>query len=102
MQEIYSLNITHGVASGDVTNSSAIIWSRANENAIMDVEFSNNKNMQNPILFTQPVNQSLDFTGHIKIDNLHPDTLYFYRVWFSGNNSTNNSSTHSNYINGTF
>jgi len=102
MQEIYSLNITHGVASGDVTNSSAIIWSRANENAIMDVEFSNNKNMQSPVLVTQPVNQSSDFTGHIKIDNLNPDTIYFYRVWFSGNNLSNNASIHSSYVKGTF
>ncbi len=101
--QMQNINITQGVASGDVTNSSAIIWSRSNENAIMNVEYSNNKNMQNPVLVTQPVNQSSDFTGHVKIDNLNPDTLYFYRVWFSNdNNPSNNTSIHSNYINGTF
>jgi alkaline phosphatase D len=98
----HSINITHGVASGDVTNSSSIIWSRANESAIMNLEYSNNKNMQTPVLVTQPVNQSSDFTGHIKIDNLNPDTMYFYRIWFSGNNSSTNASIHSSYINGTF
>jgi alkaline phosphatase D len=101
--QIHNINITHGVASGDATNSSAIIWSRSNENAIMNVEYSNNKNMQNPVLVTQPVNESSDFTGHVKIDNLHPDTMYFYRVWFSNDNKpSNNTPIHSNYINGTF
>ncbi len=47
------------MASGDVTNSSAIIWSRANENSIMNVEYSNHKNMQTPVLVTQPVCESL-------------------------------------------
>ncbi|MGN6348359.1 MAG: PhoD-like phosphatase N-terminal domain-containing protein, partial [Candidatus Nitrosocosmicus sp.] len=94
----YGISITHGVASGDVANSSAIIWSRSNQSAIMDVEYSNNKNMLNPVLVTQPVNQSSDFTGHVKLDNLNPDTQYFYRTWFSDNNP----SIHSNYINGTF
>ena len=37
-----SLTITEGIASGDVTHDSVIIWSRINEPSIMHVEFANN------------------------------------------------------------
>jgi len=68
----------------------------------MNIEYSHNKNMQNALLITQPVNQNTDFTGHVKIDNLNSNTQYFYRVWFSDQHTFINIPIHSNYINGTF
>jgi phosphodiesterase/alkaline phosphatase D-like protein len=40
-QEEYnkSFEITHGVASGEITNDSAVIWSRSNREAQMHVEY---------------------------------------------------------------
>jgi len=39
------------------------------------------------------VDKSTDFAGQIKLDSLSPDTLYYYRVWFSSaSDNTNNSS----------
>jgi hypothetical protein len=35
------LFVTHGIASGDITNNSAIIWSRSNSESIMNVQYSN-------------------------------------------------------------
>ena len=80
-----NLIITHGVASGDITDHSAIIWSRSNKQAQMHVEYDSNSNFSSskPLtIITTTVNETTDFTGHAKVHGLMPDTLYYYRVWF--------------------
>ena len=104
------LVISDGIASGDVTNHSAIIWSRANTQAQMHVEYdtanlslsSSSSSSMHSKSQTVSVNQTTDFTGHIKIDFLKPDTVYCYRVWFSNPNNKNESAMVSNPIYGTF
>ena len=78
-----SLTITEGIASGDVTHDSAIIWSRINEPSIMHVEFANNILFLNSKSETKWVNDTTDFIGNIKLNNLTAATAYFYRVFFS-------------------
>ena len=78
------LVITDGIASGDVTNNSAIIWSRTNAQALMHVQYDTNLSFSHAKSKTLLVVGKLtDFAGHIKLDSLSPDTLYYYRVWFS-------------------
>ena len=95
-----NFEITHGIASGDVTDNSAIIWSRVNnQSAQMNVEYDTNVNFTNPLIKTAQANSTTDFTAHAKLDGLKPDTQYYYRVWFTGSgidNSTNSSSSSSN------
>src|SRR5215475_36746 len=83
--------ITHGIASGDVTNHSAIIWSKSNKNATMGVLYDTNANMTNPQIsqYYALVNQSADFTGHTKLESLRPDSVYYYQVQFSDPKNTN-------------
>jgi alkaline phosphatase D len=91
-----NFEITHGIASGDVTDKSAIIWSRVNDQpAQMNVEYDTNVNFTNPLSKTALVNSSTDFTAHAKLDGLKPDTQYYYRVWFSGSDIENNNNTNS-------
>ena len=78
-----NLFITHGIASGDVTDHSAMIWSRANRQALMHVEYDTDRNFTSPMWQTAAANQTTDFTGHTKLEGLSPDTTYYYRVWFS-------------------
>ena len=80
-----SLFVTHGAAAGDVTSHSAVIWSRSNKEAIMHVAVSRNQASYGSVHKKVRVSAEHDFTGKIKIDNLNPDTLYYYRVWFSSN-----------------
>ena len=105
-QQNTNLFITHGVASGDVTDHSAVIWSRANKEAQMHVEYDTNSNFSSSskslTITTANVNETTDFTGHVKLDNLNPNTQYFYRVWFSSHNISNNTYNQYKYINGTF
>src|SRR6266508_2747711 len=97
-----NFEITHGIASGDVTDKSAIIWSRVNNQpAQMNVEYDTNINFSNPLSKTAQANSTTDFTAHAKLDGLKPDTQYYYRVWFTGsdiivNNNTNSSSNNNN------
>ena len=86
--------ITHGIASGDVTNQSAIIWSRVNDQpAQMNVEYDTNANFSNPLSKTAQANSTTDFTAQTKLDGLKPDTQYYYRVWFSASNIVNNANS---------
>ncbi|MCD6038535.1 MAG: alkaline phosphatase [Nitrososphaeraceae archaeon] len=65
---------------------SAIIWSRSNKQAQMHVEYDTNSNFSSskPLtIITTTVNETTDFTGHAKVHGLMPDTLYYYRVWFT-------------------
>lgn len=89
----HSLTVTEGIASGDVTQDSAIIWSRVNKPSIMHVEFANNSLFLNSKLETKWVDNTTDFTGNIKLDNLSAATKYFYHVFFStiDNNITSSS-----------
>ena len=86
-----NLFITHGVASGDVTEHSAVIWSRTNKQAQMHVEYDADLNFSQPkSAKTALANQTTDFTTHAKLEGLSPNTLYYYRVWFSSLSSSEN------------
>ena len=88
-----SLRITHGIASGDVTDHSAIIWSRVNQPSIMHVEYSNDPLFSNSNSSIKWTDNATDFTGNILIDNLTEGTKYFYRVWFSTTDNHINSTS---------
>jgi alkaline phosphatase D len=85
--------ITDGIASGDVTDNSAIIWSRTNAEALMHVQYDTNLSFSHAKSKMLLVDKLTDFAGHIKLDSLSPDTLYYYRLWFSP--TYENVNTHS-------
>ena len=81
------ISVSHGVASGDVTPNSALVWARATRGpAQMHVEYDTDPGFTNPqSVQTGPgsVITDTDFTAKIKLDQLTPDTRYYYRVWFT-------------------
>ncbi len=66
LQANKNLFITHGIASGDVTDHSAVVWSRVNREAQMHVEYDTTPNFLNPRFQTAFANQTTDFTAHVK------------------------------------
>jgi phosphodiesterase/alkaline phosphatase D-like protein/glycerophosphoryl diester phosphodiesterase len=74
---------THGVASGDVTSSSAIVWTRTNQESQANVEFSTDPDLTTDA-FAGSANATAanDFTAQVKLDGLNPGTRYYYRVSF--------------------
>ncbi|HEY7081367.1 MAG TPA: PhoD-like phosphatase N-terminal domain-containing protein, partial [Nitrososphaeraceae archaeon] len=86
------LVITDGIASGDVTDNSAVVWSRAKDRALMHVQYDTDQSFSHAKSKTLLVDKLTDFAGHIKLDSLSPVTIYYYRVWFSpASDSTNNT-----------
>ncbi len=76
-------NITSGVASGDVTTTSATIWSRADRPSRMIIELAREESFRNRELILGPeVLESTDFTGKVRLQGLKPAEPMFYRVAF--------------------
>ncbi len=77
------LALPHGVSSGDVTPTSAIIWARGAEihNSALVVEYSTSEDFSDaqrtaPVALTA----ERDFTGTVTLTGLKPATRYYYRV----------------------
>jgi alkaline phosphatase D len=101
------LVIIDGIASGDVTDNSAVIWSRAKDRALMHVQYDTDQSFSHAKSKTLLVDKLTDFAGHIKLDSLSPDIIYYYRVWFSSasdstNNTTKSLSKRPDYMIGSF
>ena len=71
--------VTHGVAVGDVSARSAVLWARADREAALQVRLSGGSHRAiEPVT----VRASDDFTGQVALEGLRPGRLYEYRVWF--------------------
>jgi alkaline phosphatase D len=73
---------THGVASGDVTSNSSILWTRVDRRTSVKVEVWDDPSLTGPKVFqaTEPQTASDDdFTVKIEATGLQPDTTYYYR-----------------------
>ena len=81
------LHITHSVASGDVTATTAVIWARASGPARMYVEvhpnplFTRKKKVKTPQYAVATA--ETDFTAQLMLTDLEPDTQHYYRVWLT-------------------
>ena len=96
------LVLTHGVASGDVTPSSAVIWARASGEAQMHVEIAADAGFEGvKSSRSAAATESTDFTAQIKVEGLEADTRYWYRVWFAGAGARGRSDVTSQMV-GTF
>jgi len=96
------LVITHGIASGDVTPTSAVIWARASSKAQMHVEIDTEPTFGHAKSHgSAKADEATDFTSHLVVDGLQPSTRYWYRVWLSGAGGTGRSEVADNQI-GTF
>ena len=83
------LPFTSGLASGDVTSSSAILWTRVEQAADLIVEVSSDVSFET-VTFTQAVSATAenDFTAHVTASSLEADQVYFYRWHLYSDTST--------------
>ena len=73
---------THGVASGDVTSRSAILWTRIDRDTAVKVEVWSNPQLKGKKAFQQVIPNApadRDFTVKVDATGLLPDTTYSYR-----------------------
>ncbi len=79
---LIAASVTHGVAVGEVTATSAVIWSRASEPSEMVVELNANQELASPRVVKALATAEHDFAASVQIDGLEPATTYYYRVRF--------------------
>ena len=74
--------VTHGVATGDVTATSAIVWARSDRDALMTVSYQPVVGNTEPQEVTARTASSTNLTAQAKLEGLDPGTTYRYAVWF--------------------
>lgn len=82
--------LPYGVASGDITLGSAMIWSRCDRAAKMLVEYDTNESFRNVkrIIGSSALEPS-DYKARSHLTNLPPGQQIFYRVTFQDLADTN-------------
>ncbi len=75
--------IPYGVATGDVTQGSAVIWSRSDRPARMIVEYAFNPSFRNAQRIAGPLAlEASDYTARLNLEDLPDGRQVFYRVSF--------------------
>jgi alkaline phosphatase D len=76
-------SIPYGVASGDVSSETAIIWSRSNKPSRMLVEYATTDSFTNARQVPGPAALAVsDFTARVELTGLPAGQDIFYRVLF--------------------
>ena len=79
--------LTSGVASGDVTSTSAILWTRVDRDTSVTVEVWKNSALMGPKAFKKDiphVSAAHDFTLKVDATGLAPATTYYFRFRHGG------------------
>lgn len=79
---LIAASVTHGVAVGEVTATSAVLWSRASEPSEMVVELDTSPTLTSPTVARALATADRDFTATVHVEGLAPATTYSYRVRF--------------------
>jgi len=74
--------ITHGVASGDVTAGSAVIWSRADRDATLQVRVTPVAGGATVRGGSAQATAASNFAAQVLVTDLLPATAYRYEAWF--------------------
>ncbi|MCO6450020.1 MAG: alkaline phosphatase D family protein [Caldilineales bacterium] len=74
------LVFAQGVASGDVTSTSAVLWTRCDRAATVTLEIALNAGFAPLVkIGTAELNAENDFIARLDVSGLKPDIRYFYR-----------------------
>ncbi|MCI2422327.1 alkaline phosphatase D family protein [Saccharopolyspora sp. K220] len=86
------LRLTHGVVTGDVTLTSAMIWARGSREGTMQVLYGSDEaqvaGQQGLVSETVTLTAERDFIGQVTLRDLTPGTRYFYMVRLQGEDPT--------------
>ncbi|MBX3026957.1 alkaline phosphatase D family protein [bacterium] len=69
--------LTHGMAVGEVSDTSAIVWGRCDRAGSLHVRLDGERQAE------VAVDAERDYTGRIALADLTPNTRYAYRAWCS-------------------
>lgn len=76
-------NLVTGISAGDISHDGAVIWSRCDQAAVMQVLVADNPEFYRGKLFTgSQTSEREDFNGKTLITGLTPGHTWYYKVWF--------------------
>lgn len=76
------VDLPHGIAVGDATQESAVVWTRTDGPAYVHVEFSLDPTFSRSTrLNAVPTDADSDFVAKIRLPDLQANRPYYYRVW---------------------
>ncbi|WP_254523424.1 alkaline phosphatase D family protein [Natrinema caseinilyticum] len=73
--------LTHGVASGDVTATSAVVWARSDGAATIHVAYAEDGGFGDVGYERTRVDDETDDAGHVRLTDLESGSSYRYYVW---------------------
>ena len=79
-----SLPITHGPVLGGADSDSMKVWIRCEEDATFEVWASERLPLERDIVAVGKADPDQDFTGWVTLENLQPNTVYYYGIAFDG------------------
>ncbi|MFB2838243.1 alkaline phosphatase D family protein [Floridanema evergladense] len=79
--------LPNGVASGDTTATSTVLWTRSNNPGRLLFEYSRNANFNNIDRQVETVVTEPSLPVKVQLNNLTPGTQYYYRVTDAAGNS---------------
>lgn len=79
-----TITFPQGIASGDVTDTRAVIWARTSVPASLRVEYGTSAALGSVWPTAVATTADTDLTGRIELRNLQPQTAYSYRVVATG------------------
>jgi alkaline phosphatase D len=80
----HSAAITHGPISGEVTDTSAVLWARGNEPGALVFEVAESPSNGGSLLSASiDVDGSSDFAGKVRVEGLKPGQQYAYQVYLN-------------------
>ncbi|ELY74410.1 alkaline phosphatase D family protein [Natrinema pallidum] len=80
--------LTHGVATGDVTATTATVWGRTADDATIHVAYGHAESFDDIGYDRTTVDAETDHTGHVRLEGLEPGTRYRYHVWATRSETT--------------
>ncbi|MFB6227581.1 MAG: alkaline phosphatase [Halobacteriales archaeon] len=80
-EETETLELRHGVAVGDVTDDTAVFWSRLEDSGVVHVEYATDGFEKTTTHEETVVDGDADNTARIRLEGLNSGTEYRYRAW---------------------
>ncbi len=87
-EESGGLSISHGPISGEVSDTSVVLWARGGQAGKIRFELADNDSFDEAVEAEILVDENTDFTGESRFTDLSPDTDYFYRVTLEADGKT--------------
>jgi alkaline phosphatase D len=81
--------ITHGPVSGEVSDTSIVLWARGSTPGVLKFEVAGNERFEGELQQASvEVTEASDLTGEVRVEELEPGQTYYYQVVLEADGQT--------------